>query len=373
MAATRAPRAPRQRKPPKPLERKGTWIAALRALGVPARFDRPDADRWALYFWNERDVFRHLAVGERDELLGLCAEAFELACRKPMTGRAHRPLRVRTECEALARALLGIDPELEVAREPTPEDSEVREVLLRTAARDACRPYLPTDASDELCRRFFVAAAKLDEQAKWHRLEDEVPLVDVDVEGTSVQGGVLRLFAGTRSKESRGFALYDDVDQVVESTASFAGLREKIVGPSLSLLLLPPEEIRAPYVRWIEQQGHARPSSGRLPLPEVGIDDQLIDTSVEDLELATVLCLALAEAFAKPERLRRAWQERVPYRQRVEVKGPSGRVVVELRAPSEGEHAIAEALGVEEDEGAGELDEGAEVVDLAAERARRGR
>jgi hypothetical protein len=372
MAATRAPKPPRERKPPKPLERKGTWIAGLRALGVPAQLDRPDSERWALYFWNERDVFRHLAVGERDELLALCAEAFELACRKPMTGRAHRPLRVRTECEALARVLLGIDPELEVAREPTPEDAEVREVLVRMAARDACRPYLPTDASDELCRRFFAAAAKLEQQAKWHRLEDEIPLLDVDVEGSSVDGGVLRLFAGTKAKESCGFALYDDADHLVESTASFEGILEKTIGPSLSILFLPPAEIAAPYVRWIEKHGYAKPSSARLPLPEACIDDKLIDTSVEDLELATVLCLALAEALVKPERLRRAWHEGVPYRQRVEVKGPSGRVVVELRAPSEAEDALAEALDEEEDDDeAGQASE--VVVDLAAERARRGK
>ena len=204
-------------------ETRREWIGGRRTL--PIYVEQPQPFRPEIILWLEMP--EELVVGsamlDPDQSPVSMGESFLETARAPLTGEPRRPARVRIDDAALATELRVCVPNLDVVVRPTPELDRLVELMTESMTDDDFEPsYLEGgQVSEDVVKRFFVAAEQFYATAPWEIAEDMEP-VGVDIPALEVERACVSIIGA--QEESFGFVLLSslrDFDTFIQTTAGF--------------------------------------------------------------------------------------------------------------------------------------------------------
>jgi hypothetical protein len=253
----------------------------------------------------------------------------------PMTGRPHRPDRVRIASPEVAEFLRAGQSEVEVVCAPTPE-VDARVAALRAQASGKGPPsYLRMDADPVQVGDFCRAAASLFRAKPWKTVPNHMCLVAVDIPALSLYDGVLSVVG--QQGDRPGLLLFsslDDVDAYGEACEALAAGEDTPPPPHLALSFSRAADLKPSLIREIESHHWPVASRAAYPLLEaVGDDFQVWPPSALDLSTCAAICRALVKALRDEAKLAAAWEGRAPFVRSLLVSTSAGDVEVQLRAP----------------------------------------
>ena len=328
----------RRRKPAAPVE----WVGGT--VPIPtAVTDGGEPYRPAALLWLDPGGLRitGFEIGRPEALPGLAAEHLRRTIATPLSGPPGAPARLRVDSDALADALRGAFPDLEIVVAPTPELDEAGEGLASVAGgAEADDPgWIGEGLSPDAVGAFFDAMAALWRAAPWHAVPGDDAPFRVDVEALDATGAVAVVIG--QMGESFGVILcasLDDYDRFVEASEAMEAGDVRAVFDAgmpahLALNYDPIEDVTT--VRREERETHGWALAGEGAFPSlIALEEGLVRRAPSAREL--VLAEALARAFARVadgEGFEPAWEDGEPVERTLRVPTHGGEVEVRLGAP----------------------------------------
>lgn len=313
------------------------WVGGL--VSMPAYVTgegEPYRPEMLVWMGGEGAVLAY-TVGKPGALVDLACESLRSAIEEPMSGRPHKPDRVRVALPELAEALRAGRSGIEIVCAPAPEIDAVFAALSERMSDDAGteQSYLSTHVGPAAIAAFFRAAAGLFRAKPWKTVPDDQSVFSVTIETLGVSDAALSVIG--QMGQSLGLILFsgiDDYDAYLDAADAMEHGEVLPMPPHLALNFERDTELSAALRKEIAE--HDWEIAGAEAYPWlVAVDEDIVarPPTAEEVTIAEAIALALPKVLEEKTALLAAWNGGEPVVRKRVVPTHVGDIEVSLRVP----------------------------------------
>jgi hypothetical protein len=286
-------------------------------------------------------------VARPGQALAQAAQCLHSTIKKPMVGRARTPVRVRVADPALADAMRAAHSGVEIICAPTPEIADFAETLNEAFGGVGQQSYLSDEIDPQDVAAFFRAARVLFRAEPWAVVPSDECAWSVSIPELELRDAVVSVIG--QAGKVFGVALFAGAEQFHAYLAAADAVEDgeqRDFPPHMTLIFGQETNITPELCAEIAEHGWELEGPNAYPwLSAVDSDMSERTASIEELTLATAICLALPKALAEPNAILDAWNGGSPIERRYAIDALGVGLDVTLRVPHSG---VACADGVVE-------------------------